>query len=155
MTRSSIRTSLLALCAAAVCTVASANPPSPRPLPRPPKPPPRLHGLSKVDNYKLCLSQDKVAAHYPQDHALGQACGCWVEWLCAIPAPLPTHRQPPKQPRLRAPIRHQARPAALPARRCPQQTAPASQVLTHAVASGYEPRSPVGAAFLGGGAKVP
>ena len=41
--------------------------------------------------------------------------------LVQILAPLPTRRQPPNRPRLQAPIRHQARPAALPARRCPQQ----------------------------------
>ena len=59
MTRSSIRTSLLALCAAAVCTVASAKLPAPSP-----EAAAKAAWAGKVDNYKLCLSQDKVAAHY-------------------------------------------------------------------------------------------
>ena len=59
MTRSSIRTPLLALCAAAVCTVASAKLPAPSP-----EAAAKAAWAGKVDNYKLCLSQDKVAAHY-------------------------------------------------------------------------------------------
>ncbi len=66
MTRSSIRTSLLALCAAAVCTVASAKLPAPSPeaAAKAAEAAAKAAWAGKVDNYKLCLSQDKVAAHY-------------------------------------------------------------------------------------------
>ena len=66
MTRSTIRTPLLALCAADVCTVASAKLPAPSPeaAAKAAEAAAKAAWAGKVDNYKLCLSQDKVAAHY-------------------------------------------------------------------------------------------
>jgi hypothetical protein len=66
MTTPSIRTSLLALCAAGVCTLASAKLPAPSPeaAAKAAEAAAKTAWAGKVDNYKLCLSQDKVAAHY-------------------------------------------------------------------------------------------
>ena len=60
------RSSLLALCAASVCTLASAKLPAPSPeaAAKAAEASAKAAWAGKVDNYKLCLSQDKVAAHY-------------------------------------------------------------------------------------------
>ncbi|PUA95661.1 hypothetical protein C8C99_0462 [Acidovorax sp. 107] len=60
------RPSLLALCAASVCTLASAKLPAPSPeaAAKAAEAAAKAAWAGKVDNYKLCLSQDKVAAHY-------------------------------------------------------------------------------------------
>ena len=60
------RSSLLALCAASVCTLASAKLPAPSPeaAAKAAEAAAKAAWAGKVDNYKLCLSQDRVAAHY-------------------------------------------------------------------------------------------
>ena len=60
------RSSLLALCVASVCTLASAKLPAPSPevAAKAAEAAAKAAWAGKVDNYKLCLSQDRVAAHY-------------------------------------------------------------------------------------------
>ena len=60
------RSSLLALCAASVCTLVSAKLPAPSPeaAAKAAETAAKAAWAGKVDNYKLCLSQDRVAAHY-------------------------------------------------------------------------------------------
>ena len=60
------RSSLLALCAASFCTLASAKLPAPSPeaAAKAAEAAAKAAWAGKVDSYKLCLSQDKVAAHY-------------------------------------------------------------------------------------------
>ena len=66
MTTRIIRSLALALCAAGVCTLASAKLPAPSPeaVAKAAEAAAKTAWAGKVDNYKLCLSQDKVAAHY-------------------------------------------------------------------------------------------
>lgn len=63
---SSFRTSLIAIAAAAVSAVALAKlpPPTPEAAAKAAEAAARAAWAGKVDSYKLCLSQDKVAAHY-------------------------------------------------------------------------------------------
>ena len=60
------RSSLLALCAGGLCSVALAKLPAPTPeaAAKAAEAAAKAAWSGKVDNYKLCLSQDKVAAHY-------------------------------------------------------------------------------------------
>ena len=60
------RSSLVALCAAGVCTFAAAKLPAPSPeaAAKAAETAARAAWTAKVDNYKLCLAQDRVAAHY-------------------------------------------------------------------------------------------
>lgn len=60
------RKTLVALCATCVCTLASAKLPAPSPeaAAKAAEAAAKSAWAGKVDNYKLCLSQDKVAAHY-------------------------------------------------------------------------------------------
>ena len=60
------RSSLLALCVASVCTLACAKLPAPSPevAAKAAEAAAKAAWAGKVDNYKLCLSQDRVAAHY-------------------------------------------------------------------------------------------
>ena len=60
------RSSLLALCTAGVCTLASAKLPAPSPeaAAKAAEAAAKAAWAGKVDNYKLCKSQDRVAAHY-------------------------------------------------------------------------------------------
>ena len=60
------RSSLLAVCAVSVCTLASAKLPAPSPeaAAKAAEAAAKTAWAGKVDNYKLCLAQDKVAAHY-------------------------------------------------------------------------------------------
>ena len=60
------RSSLLALCAASVCTLVSAKLPAPSPeaAAKAAETAAKAAWAGKVDNYKLCLSQDRVATHY-------------------------------------------------------------------------------------------
>jgi hypothetical protein len=60
------RSSLLALCAASVCTLASAKLPAPSPeaAAKAAEAAAKAAWAGKVSNYKLCQSQDRVAAHY-------------------------------------------------------------------------------------------
>ncbi|CAN7533801.1 hypothetical protein LJR129_003748 [Acidovorax sp. LjRoot129] len=60
------RSSLLAVCAVGVCTLASAKLPAPSPeaAAKAAEAAAKTAWAGKVDNYKLCLAQDKVAAHY-------------------------------------------------------------------------------------------
>jgi hypothetical protein len=53
------RKTVVALCVTGVCTLAFAKLPAPSP-----EAAAKAAWAGKVDNYKLCLSQDKVAAHY-------------------------------------------------------------------------------------------
>ncbi|WP_409826707.1 hypothetical protein [Acidovorax sp.] len=57
---------LLALCATGFCALASAKlpPPTPEAAAKAAETAARAAWAGKVDNYKLCLSQDRVAAHY-------------------------------------------------------------------------------------------
>ena len=97
------RKTVLALCVTGVCTLASAKLPAPSPeaAAKAAEAAAKAAWAGKVDNYKLCLSQDKVAAHYRKTTpsakpaaatgaactgpwslrlytASGQACrGCW------------------------------------------------------------------------------
>jgi hypothetical protein len=72
------RSSLLALCAASVCTLASAKLPAPSPeaAAKAAEAAAKAAWAGKVDNYKLCLSQDRVAAHYRNTETIGQASRC-------------------------------------------------------------------------------
>ncbi|OJV66313.1 MAG: hypothetical protein BGO35_07840 [Burkholderiales bacterium 64-34] len=60
------RSSLLALCAASVCTLAAAKLPAPSPeaAAKAAEAAAKAAWAGKVGNYQLCLSQDRVAAHY-------------------------------------------------------------------------------------------
>ncbi len=60
------RKTLVALCATCVCTLAAAKlpPPSPEAAAKAAEAGAKAAWAGKVDNYKLCISQDKVAAHY-------------------------------------------------------------------------------------------
>lgn len=60
------RSSLLVLCTAGVCTLASAKLPAPSPeaAAKAAEAAAKAAWGGKVDNYKLCQSQDRVAAHY-------------------------------------------------------------------------------------------
>ncbi len=60
------RSSLLALCLASVCIPAFAKLPAPSPeaAAKAAEAAAKTAWAGKVDNYKLCLSQDRVAAHY-------------------------------------------------------------------------------------------
>ena len=60
------RSSLLVLCAASVCTLASAKLPAPSPeaAAKAAETAAKAAWAGKVDNYKLCMAQDRVAAHY-------------------------------------------------------------------------------------------
>jgi hypothetical protein len=60
------RSSLVAMCATVVCTVASAKLPAPSPeaAAKAAEAAAKAAWVGRVDSYKLCLSQDKVAAHY-------------------------------------------------------------------------------------------
>jgi len=60
------RSSLVALCAASVCTFAAAKLPAPSPeaAAKAAEAAARSAWSAKVDGYKLCLAQDRVAAHY-------------------------------------------------------------------------------------------
>ena len=57
---------VVTLCAAGLCTLASAKLPTPSPeaAAKAAEAAAKAAWAGKVDNYKLCLSQDKVAAHY-------------------------------------------------------------------------------------------
>ena len=60
------RSPLLALCAGVLCSVALAKLPAPTPeaAAKAAETAARAAWTAKVDNYKLCLAQDRVAAHY-------------------------------------------------------------------------------------------
>ncbi|BEU95795.1 hypothetical protein ACDW_15000 [Acidovorax sp. DW039] len=60
------KTSLMALCAACVCSAAVAKLPAPSPeaAEKAAEAAAKTAWAGKVDNYKLCQAQDKVAAHY-------------------------------------------------------------------------------------------
>ena len=66
MTTQIFRSTALALCAASLCTLASAKLPAPSPevAAKAAEAAAKAAWAGKVDNYKLCLSQDRVAAHY-------------------------------------------------------------------------------------------
>ena len=66
MTTQIFRSTALALCAASLCTLASAKLPAPSPeaAAKAAEASAKTAWAGKVDGYKLCLSQDKVAAHY-------------------------------------------------------------------------------------------
>lgn len=87
MTTSTIRSCLLALCAAGVCTLASAKLPAPSPeaAAKAAEATAKTAWAGKVDNYKLCLSQDKVAAHYRK--ATPSAKPAAATAACADPGP--------------------------------------------------------------------
>ena len=60
------RSSLLALCAGVLCSVALAKLPAPTPeaAEKAAEAAAKAAWSGKVDNYKLCQAQDRVAAHY-------------------------------------------------------------------------------------------
>ena len=60
------RSSLLALCAGGLCSVALAKLPAPTPeaAEKAAEAAAKAAWSGKVDNYKLCQAQDRVAAHY-------------------------------------------------------------------------------------------
>ena len=60
------RSSLLALCAGGLCSVALAKLPAPTPeaAAKAAEAAAKAAWSGKVDNYKLCQAQDRVAAHY-------------------------------------------------------------------------------------------
>lgn len=77
------RKTLVALCATCVCTLAAAKlpPPSPEAAAKAAEAGAKAAWAGKVDAYKLCMSQDKVAAHYRKTNptakpatAAGAAC---------------------------------------------------------------------------------
>ena len=66
MTTQIFRSTALALCAASLCTLASAKLPAPSPeaAAKAAEASAKTAWAGKVDGYKLCLSQDRAAAHY-------------------------------------------------------------------------------------------
>lgn len=60
------RLSLLAVCAASISTIASAKLPAPSPeaAAKAAETAAKAAWSGKVDNYKLCMAQDRVATHY-------------------------------------------------------------------------------------------
>ena len=62
----SLRVFLIAMCASGIASVASAKlpPPSPEAAAKAAEAAAKTAWAGKVDNYKLCLAQDRVAAHY-------------------------------------------------------------------------------------------
>ena len=64
----SLRSLTLALCALSLCTIAVAKLPTPAPSPeaaaKAAEAAAKAGWSGKVDSYKLCLAQDRVAAHY-------------------------------------------------------------------------------------------
>jgi len=87
-TTRTIRTSLLALCAAGVCTLASAKLPAPTPeaAAKAAEAAAKTAWAGKVDSYKLCLSQDKVAAHYRKTTPSAKPAAAGAA-ACADPGP--------------------------------------------------------------------
>ena len=83
-----IRTLALALGAAGTCSIALAKlpPPSPEAAAKAAEAAARTAWAGKVDNYKLCLAQDRVAAHYRKNSpAAKPAAGASA--ACADPGP--------------------------------------------------------------------
>lgn len=62
------RKTLVALCATCACTLAAAKlpPPSPEAAAKAAEAGAKAAWAGKIDSYKLCMVQDKVAAHYRQ-----------------------------------------------------------------------------------------
>ncbi|WP_440114933.1 hypothetical protein [Acidovorax sp. BL-A-41-H1] len=87
MTRTT-RSLALALCAAGVCTLASAKLPAPSPeaAAKAAEAAAKTAWAGKVDNYKLCLSQDKVAAHYRKTTPSAKPAAAGTA-ACADPGP--------------------------------------------------------------------
>ena len=87
MTTRIIRSLALALCAAGVCTLASAKLPAPSPeaVAKAAEAAAKTAWAGKVDNYKLCLSQDKVAAHYRKTTPSAKPAAAGA--TCADPGP--------------------------------------------------------------------
>ena len=82
------RSSLLALCAVSVCTLASAKLPAPSPeaAAKAAEAAAKTAWAGKVDNYKLCLSQDRVAAHYRKTTPTAKPAAATIP-PCADPGP--------------------------------------------------------------------
>lgn len=91
MTTRIIRSLALALCAAGVCTLASARLPAPSPeaAAKAAEAAAKTAWAGKVDNYKLCLSQDKVAAHYRKTTPSAKPAAAGAAWLFANSATIP------------------------------------------------------------------
>ena len=82
------RSSLLALCIASVCTPIFAKLPAPSPeaAAKAAEAAAKTAWAGKVDNYKLCLSQDKVAAHYRKTTPSAKPAAAGAA-ACADPGP--------------------------------------------------------------------
>ena len=138
------RKTVVALCVTGVCTLASAKLPAPSPeaATKAAEAAAKAAWAGKVDNFKLCLSQDKVAAHYRKTTPSAKP-------ATATGSASLTRRQQPNRPRQPVHIRHLAQPAALPARRClPLRLHRPPSPDTRAPAPGIKPRSLVGRGFF-------
>lgn len=83
-----LRTALLALGTACTCAVALAKlpPPAPEAAAKAAEAAAKTAWAGKVDNYKLCLSQDKVAAHYRKTNPAAKPAAPGAA-ACADPGP--------------------------------------------------------------------
>ena len=92
------RSSLLALCAGGLCSVALAKLPAPTPeaAAKAAEAAAKAAWSGKVDNYKLCQAQDRVAAHYRKTAKDAKPAAASAP--CADPGPFATrHGQQPAQ----------------------------------------------------------
>ncbi len=82
------RPSLLALCAACACSAALAKlpPPAPEAGAKAAEAAAKAAWAGKVDNYKLCQSQDRVAAHYRKTNTSAKPAAA-AGAACADPGP--------------------------------------------------------------------
>ena len=79
---------VVALCAACVCTLASAQlpPPSPEAAAKAAEAAAKTAWAGKIDNYKLCQAQDRVAAHYRKTSPAARSAAATAV-PCADPGP--------------------------------------------------------------------
>ncbi|MFY3386071.1 hypothetical protein [Paracidovorax sp. MALMAid1276] len=98
MNTSFFRPSLLALCATGLCTLASAKLPAPSPeaAAKAAEAAARSAWAGKVDSYKLCQSQDRVAAHYRKNHPAAKPATVGPA-ACADPGPF-SYTPPAEKP---------------------------------------------------------
>lgn len=80
--------SLLALCAAAVCTQAAAKLPAPTPeaAAKAAEASAKAAWAGMIGNYQLCLAQDRAAAHYRKNQPAAPAASTATP-ACADPGP--------------------------------------------------------------------
>jgi len=83
------RSPLLAVCAASFCMLAAARLPAPSPeaAAKAAEAAAKTAWAGKVDNYKLCLAQDRVAAHYRKTSPAAKPAAATSAAACTDPGP--------------------------------------------------------------------